>query len=252
VEGSCSQCHRIWKLETRQGLCQWCGKLATCQTTRTKALRSLKSNRRRSERQPQPVGNGYDHLEGQWLTYYTVASRFAHKAQSQDREDLLHDIMLTLVQVERNNGHKPFTELVMYRIASRKVADYWREHYRLTNGCDCGHCSRKQRATCLKDWLRKDYASLRCPKAMRVDLLSRPIVDTEGNTTELGELIADDKALDLDAWLDARSFLSGYPRRLVEVACRQRDGQALNSKDQKYLWRFRQKTQQKLFQDVRF
>ena len=252
MEGSCSQCHRIWKLETRQGLCQWCGKIATCQTTRTKALRSLKSSRRRNERQPVAVGNGYDHLEGQWLTYYKVASRFAHKAQTQDREDLLHEIMLTLVQVERNNGHKPFTELVMYRIASRKVADYWREHYRLTNGCDCGHCSQKQRATCLKDWLGRDYGTLRCPKAMRVDLLSKPIIDTEGNTTELGELIADDKALDLDAWMDARAFLSGYPRRLVEVACRQRDGQALNSKDQKYLWRFRQKTQQKLFQDVRF
>jgi DNA-directed RNA polymerase specialized sigma24 family protein len=246
VEGSCSQCHRIWKLETRQGLCQWCGKRATCQTTRTKALRSLKSNRRRSERQPQAVGNGYDRLEGEWLIYFKVASRFARKAQSQDREDLLHDIILTLVQVERNNGHKPFTELVMYRIASRRVADYWREHYRLTNGCDCGHCSQKQRATCLKDWLRKEYVSLRCPKAMRVDLLSRPIVDTEGNTTELGELIADDKALDLDAWLDARTFLSGYPRRLVEVASKVRDGQALSNSEHQYLWRFRQREQKAL------
>ena len=246
MEGSCSQCHRVWKLETRQGLCQWCGKLATCQTTRTKALRSLKSRPRRDIGQPQALGNGYDHLEGQWLTYCRVASRFAHKAQSQDREDLLHEIMLTLVQVERNNGHKPFTELVMYRIASCKVADYWREHYRLTNGCDCGHCSQKQRATCLKNWLGQDYRTLRCPKAMRVDLLSKPIIDSEGNTTELGELIADDKALDLDAWLDARTFLSGYPRRLVEVASRARNGQALSNSEHQYLWRFRRREQRSL------
>lgn len=112
-------------------------------------MRSLKSSRRRNERQPVAAGYGYDHLEGQWLTYYRVASRFAHKAQTQDREDLLDDVMLTLVQVERNRGHKPFTELVMHRIASRRVADYCREHYRLTKGCDCGHCSQKQKAAWL-------------------------------------------------------------------------------------------------------
>lgn len=246
MEGSCSQCHRIWKLEARQGLCQWCGKFATCQTTRTKALRSLKSSRRRSERQPQAVGNGYDHLEGEWLTYYMVASRFAHKAQSQDREDLLHDIILTLVQVERNNGHKPFTELAMYRIASRRVADYWREHYRLTNGCDCGHCSQKQRAACLKDWLGRDYGKLRCPKAMRVDLLSKPIIDTEGNTTELGELIADDKALDLDVWLDIKTFLKGCPPRLLAIAERTSQGQPLPVADRKYLWKWRNREQRQL------
>ena len=246
MEGSCSQCHRIWKLETKQGLCQWCGKLATCLTTRTKALRSLKSSRRRDIRQPQAIGNGYDQLEGEWLTYYKVASKFAHKAQAQDREDLLHDIMLTLVQVERNNGHKPFTELAMYRIASRKVADYWREHYRLTNGCDCGHCSQSQRATCLKDWLGRAYSYHQCPKARRMDALSRPILDSEGNTTELGELIADDKAVDIDAWLDARAFLSGYPRRLVEVACKRRDGEVLSNKDRQYLWYFRRREQKTL------
>jgi len=178
-----------------------------------------------------------------------VASRFAHKAQSQDREDLLHDIILTLVQVERNNGHKPFTELAMYRIASRRVADYWREHYRLTNGCDCGHCSQKQRATCLKDWLGRDYGKLRCPKAMRVDLLSKPIVDTEGNATELGELIADDKALDLADWVDQRTFLQGCPQRLITIAERKRDGQTLSDYERLYLHRFRKREQQRLFDD---
>jgi DNA-directed RNA polymerase specialized sigma24 family protein len=206
-------------------------------------LRSLKSSRRRNDRQPQAIGHGYNQLEGEWLTYYRVASRFAHKAQTQDREDLLHDIVLTLAQVERNNGHKPFTELAMYRIASRKVADYWRDHYRLTNGCDCGHCSQKQRAACLKDWLSKEYSYHHCPKAMRTDTLSKPIVDNEGNTTELGELIADDKAIDIDAWLDAKTFLRGSPHKLILIAERKQRGQCLTATESQYLWRFRRKEQ---------
>jgi len=37
----------------------------------------------------------------------------------------------------------------------------------------------------------------------------------KGNLTELGNLIADDKALDLEAWVDARTFLLGFPQRLL-------------------------------------
>jgi DNA-directed RNA polymerase specialized sigma24 family protein len=206
-------------------------------------LRSLKSSRRQDIGQAQTIGNGYDQLEGEWLTYYRVASRFAHKTQTQDREDLLHDIMLTIAQVERNNGHKPFTELTMYRIASRKVADYWRDHYKLTNGCDCGHCSQSQRATCLKDWLGREYSYHQCPKAKRMDALSRPVLDSEGNTTELGELIADDKAIDVDAWLDTKTFLQGCPQRLIAIAERTSQGQSLPVADRKYLWKWRKREQ---------
>ena len=104
----------MWKLDEGQGVCPWCGRQAHYETQRTN-LRPLKSSRRRKQRQAD--GNGYDHLDGDWLAYYKAASRFAHKAQ--DTEDLLHDIILTLAVAERNNGHKPFTEAVMYRIASR-------------------------------------------------------------------------------------------------------------------------------------
>ena len=246
MEGSCSKCHRIWKLETKQGQCQWCGKSATCQTTRTKALRCLKSSRRRNGKQLQPRSNGYDQLEGEWLTYYKVASRFASKALPQDRDDLLHEIILTLALVEHNNGHSPFTELAMYRIASCKVADYWREHYRTTKGCDCRHCGQSQRAKCLKDWLSKGYEHHQCPKALSIDLLSKPIVDSEGNTTELGELIADDKALDVEAWVDTRTFLRGCPQRLIAIAEKRIEGQSLTNKEHQYLWYFRQKEQKTL------
>ena len=146
--GHCSNCGKIWTLDTAQGVCQWCGQQATCQTSRTQALRSIKS--RGKKRQAPDNGNGYDQLDGEWLTYYEVASRFSHKAQAQDRGDLLHDIMVTLADVA---NHKPLTEPTMYRIASITVADYWRAQYKLTKGIDCGSCSKAQRRKCKEDWL---------------------------------------------------------------------------------------------------
>ena len=183
ITGHCSQCHKVWTLETAQGVCQWCGKLSTCQTQRTQALRNIKSSRKRRQRQAPSNGNGYDQLDGQWLTYYKVASRFSHRAQAQDREDLLHDIITTLADVARNNGHKPFTEAAMYRIASVTVAHYWRGQYKLSNGLDCGSCSHTQRQKC-----RSSNSYFKCPKAIKMEYLDKPILDDEGDLTELGEL----------------------------------------------------------------
>jgi hypothetical protein len=161
---------------------------------------------------------------------------------AQDREDLLHDIILTLAVVERNNGHKPFTEGTMYRIASRCVADYWRAYYSHTNGLNCGACSQRQRAKCKKDWL---YAE--CPKAIKLESLNKPILDSEGNLTELGELIADPKSLDLDAWDRDSLWQIGYKPRLVDIANKLNAGIPLDWKDHKYLQRYRQQEQKKLF-----
>lgn len=194
--GHCNNCHNLWTLEARQSVCQWCGKLSTCQSSTTKP-RHIKSSRKPRIRQAQTNCNGYDQLEGEWLTYYKVASRFNYKGRVEDREDLLHDIIVTLAEVARNNGHKPLTEPMMYRIASVTVVHYWRAQYKLTNGLDCGSCSKAQRAKCKEDWLYPQ-----CPKAIRIESIDKPIVDNEGNLTELGELIADDRAIDLDAWLD--------------------------------------------------
>jgi len=80
----------------------------------------------------------------------------------------------------------------MYRVASVTVVHYWRAQYKLTNGLDCHNCSKTQRKECRKDWLYSE-----CPKAIKLEYLSKPVVDSEGNITELGELIADDNAVDL-------------------------------------------------------
>jgi hypothetical protein len=162
-----------------------------------------------------------------------------------DREDLLHDIILTLATVERNNSHNPFTEAVMYRIASRTVADYWRNQYKLTNGLTCGNCSKLQRRKCHEDWLYRE-----CPKAIKLESLNKPILDNDGNTTELGELIADDKAIDLEAWVDCKTFLLGCPDRLIAIAGKIQDNEALNLADRKYLCKWRKREQKKLLEGV--
>ena len=240
-QGHCSRCHKVWTLKERQGICPWCHKPASCITATSKP-RHIKSSRRRKQRQADGNGNGYHHLEGKWLTYYKVALPFARSVPTQDSEDLLHTIILTLAVAERNNGHKPFTEAAMYRIASYTKADYWRAQYRHNRGLTCCNCSKAQRRKCKEDW---SYGE--CPKAVKVESLNKPIIDSEGNITELGELIADDKALDLDAWVDARTFMLGAPEPLKAIAYKLERGIPLDNKDKCYLQRFRQREQKSLF-----
>jgi hypothetical protein len=240
-QGHCSRCGKVWTLNERQGVCQWCGKPASCQTTKAKP-RHIKSRSNGRRKQANGNNNGYDHLQGEWLTYYKVASRFAHKAKAEDTRDLLHDIILTLAVAERNNGHKPFTEAVMYRIASRAQADYWRAYYKLTMGLDCRHCSQSQRRKCKEDWLYGE-----CPKAVKLESLNKPIIDSEGNLTELGELITDDKAIDLDAWVSDSTWEIGYPKRLVAIAYKLTAGIPLDNGDRSYLKRARKNEQTSLF-----
>jgi hypothetical protein len=149
--------------------------------------------------------------------------------------------MLTLYQVAHANGQKPMTEPLMYRIASHAVADYWRSRYSLTNGLNCGSCSQAQRKDCKDGWLYGE-----CPKALRIESLSKPIIDGEGNMTELGEMIADDKAIDIAEWTDSSLFLLGYPMRLITIAQKVEKGDPLSGYDRIYLWRYRKKEQAKL------
>jgi len=241
-QGHCSRCGKVWTLKERQGVCQWCNKPASCQSSTSKP-RHIKSRSNGKRKQASVHSNGYDQLQGKWLAYYTVASRFTDRVKPQDKEDILHTIIMTLADVERNNGHKPFTEAVMYRIASRTVADYWRTYYKASNGSDCGSCSKAQRRKCQENDLYTE-----CPKAIKLESLNKPIINSEGHTTELGELIADDKALDLDAWVDASTFLLGFPQRLLAIADKLNNGEALTGYDRLYLCRFRKREQKALFQ----
>jgi len=183
----------------------------------------------------------YNQLAGEWLIWYQVARRFEHKAKAQDRGDLRHTIILRLAQVAKHRSDKPITEPAMYRIASVTVADYWRAQYKLTNGLDCGSCSKAQRQKCRAEWLYPD-----CPKAIKLEYLSKPITDSEGNITELGETIADDHAIDLDAWLDNQTFIAGCPKTLILIVNKIDNGKTLSGYERLYLYRYRHKHQKRL------
>jgi len=154
----------------------------------------------------------YEHLDGEWRQWYEVAHRFEHKVPAQDRGDIRHSIMLELALARRRDGDKPFSQGMMCRVASFVVADYWRKE--------------KRKPTILS--------------------LDRPIEDGDGNRTELVETVADDRAIDLDAWLDARTWLLGCPHRLVGIARKMQNGESLNNRDRQYVCRYRQREQKRL------
>lgn len=239
MTGHCSNCHRIWTLEERQGVCQWCSSNANCVTTRTKP-RHFKCSSRGKRKQADNGGNGYNHLPEPYLTYYKIALRFAHKALLDEREDLLHDIIEGLARVAKD---KALSEAAMYRIAEHIKDHYWYEHHAYHNGLDCQHCSKAQRARCRAAWAYSDWAYYDCHRAVTLESMNKPIIDNEGNITELAELIADDKALDLEEWLDARTFLIGAPIRLKAIAMKVSKGEKLNQPEHCYLYRLRQKQQ---------
>jgi hypothetical protein len=153
----------------------------------------------------------YDRLDGEWLNWYQVAHRFERKVPAQDRGDIRHNIIMELAKARARDG-KPIPILRAYRIASLVVALYWRQETR--------------KPTMLS--------------------LNSEIANGDGDTTELIETIADDKAIDLSAWLDARTWLLGCPIRLVQIAHKKLDGQVLTHRDRNYLYKWRKREQKSL------
>jgi hypothetical protein len=149
-----------------------------------------------------------------WSKYIAVADRFQHKAKAQDIEDLNHTIVLSLAQAQTakdNNGGGQLSDIAMLRVASYECQKYWRQQKRL------------------------------------LTILSLNTELNDGDGIELIDTLADDKAIDLDAWLDARTFLLGCPMRLIVIAGKRLKGIPLDHKDREYLRRFRQREQKSLF-----
>jgi len=147
--------------------------------------------------------------------YITVADRFQRKAKYQDREDLNHTIILSLAKAQLakdNNGGGQLSDIGMLRIASYECQKYWRQ-------------------------MKRQFTILS---------LNHDISDGDGNTTELIDTVADDKAIDLDAWIDARTWLLGCPGRLVQIASKRFKGITLNKTDRQYLWRYHKREQKNL------
>ena len=154
-------------------------------------------------------------MELDWHKYTEIAKRFQSKAKPEDREDLRQNIIVKLAEIASNNGHEPFTEGAMVRVASYTVMAYWRD------------LMRKPNMLSLNDELE----------------------DTEGSRGELWQTLADDKALDLEAWQDAKRWLLGCPRRLIKIARKREYGEPLDVIERNYLKYQRQK-ELKRFQTV--
>ena len=144
--------------------------------------------------------------------YITVANRYQRKAKYQDREDLNHDIIIALAEAQRakdNNGGGKLSDIAMMRIASYECQKYWRKVRRQSN----------------------------------ISSLNTELDNGDGDTTELIETIADDKAIDLDAWIDASVWLLGCPSRLIEIADKRVKSIPLNNAEMIYICRYRKKEQ---------
>jgi hypothetical protein len=150
-----------------------------------------------------------------WGKYIVVADKFQHKAKWEDREDLNHTIILSLAQAQiglDNNGGGQLSDVAMLRIASYECHRYWRQL--------------KRQLTILS--------------------LNTEINDGDGNTTELIETVADDRAIDIEAWLEAKTWLLGCPKRLIVIAGKRVKGIPLTKYEQLYLCRFWKRQQKRL------
>ena len=152
----------------------------------------------------------YSQLKGEWAEWLAVAKRYEHKVPGIDRYDIRHAILIELAKA-RQRDNKPLPLLRAYRIASLTVALYWRQAMR-----------------------------------RRTVSLDARLDDGDGDATELMDTIADDQAIDLDAWLDAKTWLLGCPIQLIRIAHKRQEGQRLTATDSQYLWRYH-KRQQKAF-----
>jgi hypothetical protein len=190
--------------------------------------------------QPDYAVNG-DH---NWDTYIKIARRFVHKVRFEDRADFLHDLILEMAEVKAKYQvkGKPLTEAGLMRVASYEVTAYWEKHKLPTMVVDCGNCGKEQRQKC-----RKEDLYSQCPRAKHFISLNQRIDNGNGKATELWEVIADDSTIDLDAWLDAKTWLLGCKRRLIEIAHKLVNGEALEDMEWSYLKRFRKNGQKRLF-----
>ena len=242
-QGHCSQCGKIWTLNERQGVCQWCGKQSTCQSPTAKP-RHMKS--RSNGRKRQANGNGYDQLDCDWLYHYKVATAYENKIPLQDREDYRHDVMIELDRATKRDG-KPLPELRAYRIASLTVALYYRKLNRFStrvcvfNGYPTDpHCKGCQNMT---------KAKRRCAwLAVRpVASLDGEIIDHDGYKARLLDTVATDKALDLpDKWYEVNEVRQGLPLRLVEIGYKRLNKIPLTKYEQLYLCRLWKRQQKRL------
>lgn len=162
-------------------------------------------------------------LDGDWATFAKIAGQFANKVPLQEREDLLHDIILEMAKVKRKYQAKgkPLRGASLNLIAEHKLLWHFaKRRYRLF-GLNCTHCTPEQRRECRM----KAYGECPKGKAHQVLSLNKIISYRDGSGhTERVELILVSRGFNLDARLDARSELKKLPRWVVKLGYRRYAG----------------------------
>jgi DNA-directed RNA polymerase specialized sigma24 family protein len=151
----------------------------------------------------------YERLEGEWLERARIARKFVIQVDAQDREDLMHDIIVRLTDVAREYQEKgkPLTRWGMIRVAQYTRLRYYHQK---------------------KRWARVAGISL-----------NSVVRGNDGDETEMIDTLADDKAIDLDSWLDAKTCYLSSPKRVREAVQKRISGAQLSGWEWKLLRRFR-------------
>jgi len=185
------------------------------------------------------IGYAEGKLEGDWAVFAKIAGYFVYKVLPEDREDFLHNLLVEMDKVKAKYAvrGKPLTEASLMMVAKYELKAYWeKRRYRLF-GLNCYRCTIEQRREC-----QATREPSECPKkrAHRIVSLNKIPEDGDGDgLTELGDLIADDKPIDLDAWLDAKLRLEHLPPSIVRVGKKLVRGDPLTANQRLYLSRFR-------------
>lgn len=207
--------------------------------------RSINIKRRKPpEDNTEAIDQSYDELVGEWADWLDTARAYDRSVPRQDLFDLRHNLFIELARAKARDN-EPLPKLRQYRIASLVRVNYWREQ------------GKGQTKVCILDGKPKETHCRDCqhkPKSGHCPWLAvRPMLsldleveNSEGEKVTLGDTIADDKALDLEAWNDAVTWLIGCPTRLVEIADKIRNDKTLTGAERKYLWKWRKREQKRL------
>jgi len=151
----------------------------------------------------------YDRLEGEWREWARIARKFALQVDAQDRGDLMHDIIVRLAEVAREYQEKgkPLTRWGMIRVAQYTRLRYYHQK---------------------KRWARVAGISL-----------NSVVRGNDGDKTEMIDTLADDKAIDLDSWLDAKTCYLAGPEKLRQAVLKRIGGEELSGWEWKLLKWFR-------------
>ena len=152
----------------------------------------------------------YRRLEDPWREWAWVARGFSLQVDNPwDKEDLMHDIILRLAEVARKyqDKGKPLTRGGTILVAQHTRSRFYHER---------------------KRWARVSQVSL-----------NSPVENEDGYETEIIDTLADDKAIDLDTWLDAKTHYLSTLERTRQTVRKRLNGAELSGWEWKLLKRFR-------------